>query len=170
MLLGAKASLSAATLVKRPHRFLYLWLIKIVKHEQYCHSVFIHLWFLWHTWNLFWETEWKTKIWHFPFLPPMNSMTKHSLDLTLHLPHTLCFCRRGWQAQRKPAFPGRRRSAQRDRNLPVLPVSLQRGHLNKHQPNLDGDNFSLALRAQNRIITWSAGLGPFVRNKKRQRS
>lgn len=79
LLLETKASLCTVISVKRPDSFLYLWLTKILKYEQYYYPASI---FLQHMWEFVLRDQGKTKICHFLFLPLMNSMTKHFLDLT----------------------------------------------------------------------------------------
>lgn len=124
--------------------------------------------------NLFWGRRWKAKICYFPFLPPTNSMTKHSPELTLHLRHTPWFCRRGGHAhtESEQLSQGGEAPLRGTGTCPCCRRSL-RGKdtsVSTSPAPPDGDNFSLALRAQERIITWSAGLGPFFQNKKGQRS
>lgn len=78
MLLEAKASLCTVISIKRPDSIWYLGLTKILKYEQYYYPVSI---FLQHMCEFVLRDQGKTKICHFLFLPLMNSMTKHFLDL-----------------------------------------------------------------------------------------
>lgn len=82
-------------------------------------------------WEFVLRDQGKIEVCHFLFLPLINSMP-NTFWTSLPLLHMLCFCFWGLHTRSKPAFPGR--SAWRDKDLPVLLVSLQPGHLHEHQP------------------------------------
>lgn len=120
--------------------------------------------------HLFWGRKWKAKVWYFPFLPPMNSMTKHSPELTLHLWHTLWFCRRGWHAhvESEQLSQGGGEALRGTGTCPCCrSLRSTDTSVSTSPAPLDGDNFSLALRAQERVLSHGVPVwGHFSKTRK----